>query len=279
MISDSIHNDSPVEKKYSNTSSTTPQMAEARPSLRSLVKSWSAIALIAVIAAVYQITRNHNINTSGIESQATDILRTLEAEAEYTYDVHPDLFPLTSNDFTGFLCAVCGLVVAAGGGIGGGGILVPIYILVMGFSPKNAIPLANVTVFGGAVANTYLNSRKRHPLADRPMVDWDLIMIMEPLTIGGALIGAFLNKLLREEVLVVMLVLLLSSTAYTTLQKATKMYKIENVHIAKQKIKESELAAMRSEQGTEQESESEFHLLDNPDEEKVDEVEMDRSLE
>ena len=75
-----------------------------------------------------------------------------------------------------------------------------------------------------------------------------------------------------------MLVLLLSSTAYTTLQKATKMYKIENVHIAKQKIKESELAAMRSEQGTEQESESEFHLLDNPDEEKVDEVEMDPEL-
>jgi len=278
MISDSIQNESLVEEKCCNTSSTTPRMAEARPSLRSLVKSWSAIALIAVIAAVYQIARNHNINTAGIKSQATDAWRTLEAEAEYTYDVHPDLFPLTSNDFTGFLCAVCGLMVAAGGGIGGGGILVPIYILVMGFSPKNAIPLANVTVFGGAVANTYLNSRKRHPLADRPMVDWDLIMIMEPLTIGGALIGAFLNKLLREEVLVVMLVLLLSSTAYTTLQKATKMYKIENIHIAKQKLKESELAAMRSEQGTEQESESEFHLLDNPDEEKMEEVEMDPEL-
>ena len=88
-------------------------------------------------------------------------------------------FPLTTSDYTGFVCAVCGLMVAAGGGIGGGGILVPIYILVMGFSPKNAIPLSNVTVFGGAVANTYLNSKKRHPLADRPMVDWDLIMIME----------------------------------------------------------------------------------------------------
>ena len=70
----------------------------------------------------------------------------------------------------------------AGGGIGGGGILVPIYILVMEFSPKHAIPLSNITVFGGAVANTLLNTRKRHPLADRPLVDWDLILVMEPLS-------------------------------------------------------------------------------------------------
>ena len=99
-----------------------------------------------------------------------DSIRSLQEG--YTFDEHDDLLPLTTSDYTGFACAIVGLMVAAGGGIGGGGILVPIYILVMGFSPKNAIPLANVTVFGGAVANTYLNSRKRHPLADRPMVDW-----------------------------------------------------------------------------------------------------------
>lgn len=57
----------------------------------------------------------------------------------------------------------------------------PIYILIFGFSPKHAIPLSNITVFGGAIANTLLNSRKRHPLADRPLVDWDLILVMEPL--------------------------------------------------------------------------------------------------
>mmetsp|Transcript_26287 Transcript_26287/g.56435 ORF Transcript_26287/g.56435 Transcript_26287/m.56435 type:complete len:120 (+) Transcript_26287:416-775(+) len=101
-------------------------------------------------------------------------------------------------------------MIAAGGGIGGGGVLVPIYILVMKFSPKNAIPLSNITVFGGAIANTLLNIRKRHPLADRPLVDWDLILVMEPLTIAGALIGAFLNKLLPEAILVGSLVALLS---------------------------------------------------------------------
>ena len=61
----------------------------------------------------------------------------------------------------------------------------PIYILVNGFSPKQAIPLSNVTVFGGAIANTILNVSKRHPETDRPLVDWDLILVMEPLTIAG----------------------------------------------------------------------------------------------
>ena len=40
-----------------------------------------------------------------------------------------------------------------------------------------------------------------HPNADRPLVDWDLILIMEPLTIGGALAGSFLNKVTYQLVL------------------------------------------------------------------------------
>mmetsp|Transcript_3212 Transcript_3212/g.4700 ORF Transcript_3212/g.4700 Transcript_3212/m.4700 type:complete len:425 (+) Transcript_3212:1007-2281(+) len=141
-------------------------------------------------------------------------------------------------------------MIAAGGGIGGGGILVPILILVMGFSPKHAIPLSNVTVLGGAIANTLLNSRKRHPHADRPLVDWDLILVMEPLTIAGALVGAFLNKLLPEQLLAIMLVILLSFTAYNTLKKAIKMYKIETKLLQQQQINsnESELTRMAKQQ-------------------------------
>ena len=143
--------------------------------------------------------------------------------------------------------------VAAGGGIGGGGVLLPIYILVMGFSPKHAIPLSNITVFGGAVANTLLNVRKRHPLADRPLVDWDLILVMEPLTIAGALMGAFLNKLLPEAVLVVSLVALLSFTAYKTLTKAVRMYRAESRAMAEERGSELTLMAREIERDGERE--------------------------
>jgi uncharacterized membrane protein YfcA len=154
-----------------------------------------------------------------------------EAVVRYLLEIfaedHAPLFPLTTSDYVGFACATVGLMIAAGGGVGGGGILVPIYILVFGFSPKHAIPLSNVTVFGGAIANTIYTTGKRHPLADRPLVDWDLIVIMEPLTIAGTLIGAFLNKVLDEQFLIVLLVMLLGYTAFATLKKAIKMYKAE----------------------------------------------------
>jgi len=90
--------------------------------------------------------------------------------------------------------------------------------------PKHAIPLSNVTVFGGAIANTTRNSRKRHPNADRPLIDWDVVLAMEPPTLAGALIGANLNRILPEIVIAVMLVVLLVITSYGTLKKARNMY-------------------------------------------------------
>lgn len=225
------------------------------PSIASLASSWTALLVLACVAVVIGST------TRGIPSES---LRLLDEE-EVAYEDHKPLFPLQSSDYSGFACAILGLIVAAGGGIGGGGILVPIYILVMGFSPKHAIPLSNITVFGGAMANTYLNSTKRHPLADRPLVDWDLILIMEPLTIAGALMGAFLNKLLPDEVLISLLVALLSFTAYNTLKKAIKMYKIESAHMAATAgfTAESELTIIAKDTEVEEEEESEDTLLEN----------------
>jgi uncharacterized membrane protein YfcA len=187
---------------------------------------------------------------------------------------HDPLFPLTQNDFIGFGLAVLGLVVAAGGGIGGGGILVPIYILVMGFTPKHAIPLSNVTVLGGAIANTLLNTPKRHPLADRPLVDWDLILVMEPLTIAGALMGALLNKVLPETFLIFLLVVLLSITAQNSLKKAFKMYAKETQAFLKQArrrqdgTQESELTRMAHQEKDVDQEQAVDILLEHMEEDK-----------
>lgn len=67
----------------------------------------------------------------------------------------------------------------------------------------------------------------------RPLIDWDLILVMEPPTLFGALLGANLNKVLSETVIVVMLVILLSFTAYSTFKKALKMYRLETLELEK----------------------------------------------
>ncbi len=154
----------------------------------------------------------------------TTFHRKLKEESHNIYNHHKALFPLDNGDMVGFILASVGLMIAAGGGIGGGGMLVPIYMLIMRFHTKLAIPLSNITVLGGALANVLLNIKKRHPIADRPQVDWDLILMMEPLTIGGALIGALVNKIIPEGYLTVLMVLLLAYVSRRTMVKGIKEY-------------------------------------------------------
>jgi uncharacterized membrane protein YfcA len=234
------------------TEIVTPTTGAQQIGTRPPPEKWNRLVfpwvLIALFACTYSVLTFHNDNDEQdhINFRHRNILEddyspsTIVASHHHHKQVfqtdHKPLFPLDASDYYGVFFGIIGLMIAAGGGIGGGGILVPIYILVMGFSPKHAIPLSNITVFGGAVANVILNMRKRHPLADRPLVDWDLILVMEPLTIAGALLGAFLNKLLPELLLTILLVLLLSSTAYDTLTRAIKMYRKETIALRKQGI-------------------------------------------
>ena len=162
-----------------------------------------------------------------VQDTAETIHRSLQAIA-----THKDLFPLDTNDMIGTVLVFIGLMLAASGGIGGGGILVPILILVFAFHPKHAIALSNFTILGSAITNTSLNFSKRHPSADRPLVDWDLILVMEPLTAAGAIVGAYMSKVLPDWFLALMLVLLLGVTAYRTLNKGVSQYKKETDELA-----------------------------------------------
>jgi hypothetical protein len=102
-------------------------------------------------------------------------------------DVTPKLFPREKREVVGFVVASVALSLVASGGTGGGGIVVRIYIVVIGLSIQAAIPIGAYTylhcsyrpfhsssntywfiyVFGGALACTSLNRSRRHPLADR----------------------------------------------------------------------------------------------------------------
>jgi uncharacterized membrane protein YfcA len=205
-----------------------------------LVKAPASLVLMVIAVVILFATFGDMTNASQHDHDRADndYQRSRQLLGELTNmsvllptDQHKPLLPLDSTDILGFVLSTVSLMIAAGGGIGGGGILIPIYIIIMDFSPRYALPLSIVTVFGGSIANTLANLSKRHPSADRPLIDWDLILVMEPPAIAGALIGAFLNKILPELLLTVLLVILLSYTAWTTLEKAIQMYKKENRQI------------------------------------------------
>ena len=130
------------------------------PSLRSLALPWASMVIVAVIATAVVLYQNkygddsdeaafifesssgsmRQITTSSILERLLSAAHPVEQHHVHKpvyVEEHASLFPLSTADRLGFSLAIIGLMVAAGGGIGGGGILVPIYILVMGFSPKH----------------------------------------------------------------------------------------------------------------------------------------------
>jgi len=179
---------------------------------------------------------------------------------------HKDLLPLDSSDVWGTVFVGLGLLVAASGGVGGGGILVPLLIGVFGFHPKYAIPLSNFTIVGSSITNMIMNLVKRHPDADRPLVDWDLIVVMEPLTMVGAIAGAFIGKLLPDWILVSSLVVLLAYTTYGTLEKAFSQYAKETKEL--ENAKKSVLAQVNNKEIEMVEEAESKSLLGNQDDDE-----------
>jgi hypothetical protein len=143
----------------------------------------------------------------------------------------PNVMPLTARKMIAYALIVVASTLGASGGIGGGGIVVPVYILVMALPLKVAVPVGAATVLGGAIGSTLVNLQRRHPLADRPLIDFDLVLVMEPLTLVGTLLGTIFHRTLSEKFLVILLVMLLSITAHTTLTKAMRMYHAEKRYI------------------------------------------------
>jgi Sulfite exporter TauE/SafE len=142
---------------------------------------WTGLTILTVVLAKL----SNSFRDDALQIYLRDTMRLLE-DAQESIVQHKNLFPIDNTDIFGSLLVAFGLMISASGGIGGGGILVPLLIIIFGFNPKYAIPLSNITILGSSITNVILNLPKRHPDADRPLIDWDLILLMEPITMAGA---------------------------------------------------------------------------------------------
>lgn len=88
------------------------------------------------------------------------------------------------HEALGMALAGLAIFIAAGGGTGGGGVLDPIYILIMKLDAKTAIPLSSITIVGGAIANLLINIRRTRRNSTQPLIDWDFILVMQPMLLS-----------------------------------------------------------------------------------------------
>lgn len=128
-------------------------------------------------------------------------------------------FPFKSKiefmEAIGFISVILASALANAGGVGGGGILAPIYIFLFGYTIQESIPLTKATILAGAIVNIFVIIRKRHPhKVNEFLIDFGLSSIILPMLLSGTMIGVIMTQMLPPLLTLTILTLYLVQTSF-----------------------------------------------------------------
>ncbi|XP_058001768.1 sulfite exporter TauE/SafE family protein 3 isoform X1 [Hevea brasiliensis] len=185
-----------------------------------------------------QVTRLSREEAAAAESnflvKASNFL--WQADQSRYQHVWPDMkfeWQVVIGTIIGFFGAAFGSV----GGVGGGGIFVPMLTMIIGFDPKSATAISKCMIMGAAASSVYYNLKLRHPTLDLPIVDYDLVLLIQPVLLLGISIGVTLNVIFPDWVVTVLLIILLLGTSVKAYFKGVDTWKKETT--LKEKAAES----------------------------------------
>ncbi|KAL0873678.1 hypothetical protein Bca101_023383 [Brassica carinata] len=122
----------------------------------------------------------------------------------------------------GVLCFMAALISSAGG-IGGGGLFIPIMTIVAGFDLKTASSFSAFMVTGGSIANVISSL-----FGGKALLDYDLALLLEPCMLLGVSIGVICNRVLPEWLITVLFAVFLAWSSLKTCRNGVKYWKIES---------------------------------------------------
>lgn len=126
-------------------------------------------------------------------------------------------------------------MLSAAAGMGGGGVFVPLLLLLLGLSTKEAVPLSQAMIFGGAIVNILMFCGDRHPKChSRPKIDYEVVMMLNPGLAAGVTVGVICNIISPQWLIVSILLVTLVLALYKSLDKGISSWKKENKLLAEQ---------------------------------------------
>eukprot|EP01127_Copromyxa_protea_P016278 TRINITY_DN4804_c0_g1_i2.p1 TRINITY_DN4804_c0_g1~~TRINITY_DN4804_c0_g1_i2.p1 ORF type:complete len:177 (-),score=21.35 TRINITY_DN4804_c0_g1_i2:75-542(-) len=142
----------------------------------------------------------------------------------YTMDTLP-LF----NDalwYTTLLSTLASLL-AVGGSIGGGGMQVCLFLALFNFGASAATALSRTIVFAVSVVSYFFAFRERVPSGKKPLIDYDVALLMGPMSVLGSIFGVMVNAVVSDYIVFICMVAVLGFSFVKTLQKGLEIRKKE----------------------------------------------------
>ncbi|KAI5001545.1 hypothetical protein ZWY2020_026195 [Hordeum vulgare] len=139
------------------------------------------------------------------------------------------------GSFIGFFGAALGSI----GGVGGGGIFVPMLTLIVGFDTKSATAMSKCMITGAAVSTVYCNLKLKHPTLNMPMIDYDLALLIQPMLMMGVSIGVICNVIFPDWLVTVLFIILSLVTSTKAFLKGVETWKKETLMKREAAVKKS----------------------------------------
>ncbi|KAI4387017.1 hypothetical protein MLD38_004884 [Melastoma candidum] len=196
------------------------------------VVAWSV--LVASAEAEKHVRKGVSVARSEEEEKAVAFLKGLydflwnqAGRLGYTH-VWPAMafgWRIIVGSIIGFLGAAFGSV----GGVGGGGIFVPMLTLIIGFDAKSSTAISKCMIMGAAASTVFYNLKLRHPTQDLPIIDYDLALLFQPMLVLGISIGVAFNVIFADWMITVLLIILFLATSTRAFVKGVETWKKETI--------------------------------------------------
>lgn len=131
----------------------------------------------------------------------------------------------------GVLCFIAASVSSAGG-IGGGGLYIPILTIVASLDLKTASSFSAFMVTGGSVANVMCNMFTRSAkFGGQTLVDYDIAILSEPCMLLGVSVGVICNLVFPEWLVTILFAVFLACSTFKTCQNGVFHWKLESEEV------------------------------------------------
>jgi len=145
--------------------------------------------------------------------------------------VHMKIFTNFPIELIGLTMIILGSALSNAGGIGGGGLLIPILLLVLNFYTHEAIPISKLMIFTGALTSFILGFRQKHPSRKSITIDYNIPLLLVPMLLFGTMVGVTLNKVTPPWLILISLTAVLIINTYKTIKKGIQLFKEEKLRL------------------------------------------------
>lgn len=134
----------------------------------------------------------------------------------------------TFSDPYEFLCTVLifvSSILAAAAGTGGGGVFVPLLVMLSTVKAESSVPLSQCMVLCSSMTNLYFFLPQRHPEDSRKAkIDYNCVALFEPMIFLGVTLGVIVHRLMPKWILLLLLCFTLGIAMWRTVTKGVSQF-------------------------------------------------------